>query len=138
MPRKKSTSKRANNEGSVYKNKRGLWVAQATIGYDENGKQIRKAVSGKTRSDAIANLASYLPKNGARKQLILLLFATAPEKGSFRAFLTVRKIFFLPFVPNTDNFFCLSCPIPITDKKAPKMFAIVFATVFPVFPSLWF
>ena len=33
----------------------------------------------------------------------LLLFATAPEKGSFRAFLTVRKIFFLPFVPNTDN-----------------------------------
>lgn len=71
MPRKKSTSKRANNEGSVYKNKRGLWVAQATIGYDENGKQIRKAVSGKTRSDAIANLAPYLPKNGARKQLIL-------------------------------------------------------------------
>ena len=95
MPRKKSTSKRANNEGSVYKNKRGLWVAQATIGYDENGKQIRKAVSGKTRSDAIANLAPYLPKNGARKQLILLLFATAPEKGSFRAFLTVRKSFSL-------------------------------------------
>ena len=62
MPRKKATSKRANNEGSVYKNKRGLWVAQATIGYDENGKQIRKAVSGKTRAEAIANLAPYLPK----------------------------------------------------------------------------
>lgn len=70
MLRKKATSKRANNEGSVYKNKRGLWVAQATIGYDENGKQIRKAVSGKTRAEAIANLAPYLPKNGARKQLI--------------------------------------------------------------------
>lgn len=70
MPHKKSASKRANNEGSVYKNKRGLWIAQATIGYDENGKQIRKAVSGKTRSEAIANLAPYLPKNGARKQLI--------------------------------------------------------------------
>ncbi len=27
----------------------------------------------------------------------LLLFATAPEKGSFRAFLTVRKIFFSAF-----------------------------------------
>lgn len=37
MPRKKATSKRANNEGSVYKNKRGLWVAQATIGYDDHG-----------------------------------------------------------------------------------------------------
>lgn len=70
MPHKKSASKRANNEGSVYKNKRGLWIAQATIGYNENGKQIRKAVSGKTRSDAIANLAPYLPKNGARKQMI--------------------------------------------------------------------
>lgn len=45
MARKKATSKRSNNEGSVYQNKRGLWVAQATIGYDENGKQIRKAVS---------------------------------------------------------------------------------------------
>ena len=42
MPRKKATSKRANNEGSVYKNKRGLWVAQATIGYDENGKAVFK------------------------------------------------------------------------------------------------
>ena len=70
MPRKKSASKRANNEGSVYQNKNGLWIAQATIGYNENGKQMRKAVSGKTRSEAIANLAPYLPKNGARKQLI--------------------------------------------------------------------
>lgn len=67
---KKTNSKRANNEGSVYKNKRGLWIAQATVGYDENGKQIRKAVSGKTRSDAIANLAPYLPKGGARKNTI--------------------------------------------------------------------
>lgn len=64
MARKKATAKRSNNEGSVYQNKRGLWVAQATIGYDENGKQIRKAVSGKTRSEAVANLAPYLPKAG--------------------------------------------------------------------------
>ena len=70
MQRKKSTSKRANNEGSIYQNKQGLWIAQATIGYNENGKQIRKAVSGKTRSEAIANLAPYLPKGGARKDLI--------------------------------------------------------------------
>lgn len=48
MARKKATSKRSNNEGSVSQNKCGLWVAQGTIGYDENGKQIRKAVSGKT------------------------------------------------------------------------------------------
>ena len=70
MPRKKTTSRRANNEGTVYQNKQGRWIAQATIGYDQNGKQIRKSVSGKTRSEAIANLAPYLPKNGPRKQLL--------------------------------------------------------------------
>ena len=31
------------------------------------------------------------------RKLCLLLFATAPEKGSFMAFLTVRKIFFSAF-----------------------------------------
>lgn len=70
MPHKKTTSRRANNEGTVYQNKQGRWIAQATIGYDQNGKQIRKSVSGKTRSEAIANLAPYLPKNGPRKQLL--------------------------------------------------------------------
>ncbi|MFQ7078663.1 MAG: hypothetical protein ACLRSW_12385 [Christensenellaceae bacterium] len=35
-------------------------MAQATIGYDENGKQIRKTVSGKTRAEAI--ITAYLPK----------------------------------------------------------------------------
>ena len=38
MHTKKTTSKRANSEGTVYKNKKGLWIAQATIGYDENGQ----------------------------------------------------------------------------------------------------
>lgn len=33
MPRKKSASKRANNEGSVYQIKNGLWIAQATVTY---------------------------------------------------------------------------------------------------------
>lgn len=49
MPRKKATSKRANNEGSVYKNKRGLWVAQATIGYDENGKDTQSGFGQNAR-----------------------------------------------------------------------------------------
>lgn len=70
MGAKKTSSKRANHEGTVYKNKRGLWIAQATIGYDENGKQIRKAVSGKTRTEAIANLAPFIPKGGPRKHTV--------------------------------------------------------------------
>ena len=68
--KKKATSKRGNNEGSVYKNKRGLWIAQATIGYDEHGKQVRKSVSGKTRAEAIANLAPFIPKGGPRKRIV--------------------------------------------------------------------
>ena len=70
MAQKKEKAKRANNEGSIYQNKNGLWIAQTTVGYDETGKQIRKAVSGKTRSEALAKLAPYIPKNGARKQVI--------------------------------------------------------------------
>ena len=34
------------------------------------GRQIRKAVTGKTRSEAVANLVPFLPKGGARKQMI--------------------------------------------------------------------
>ena len=70
MGAKKKSTKRENHEGTVYKNKRGLWIAQATIGYDENGKQIRKAVSGKTRTEAIANLAPFIPKGGPRKHTV--------------------------------------------------------------------
>lgn len=62
MPRKKATSKRANNEGSVYKNKRGLWVAQATIGYDENGKQIRKPFQAKRVRKPLPTLPLIFPK----------------------------------------------------------------------------
>ena len=62
MHTKKTTSKRANSEGTVYKNKKGLWIAQATIGYDENGRQIRKAVSGKTRSEAVATSSLFCRK----------------------------------------------------------------------------
>ena len=36
MPEKKK--RRANNEGSIRKRKSGLWEAQYTVGYKENGK----------------------------------------------------------------------------------------------------
>lgn len=76
MARKKN-SKRANNDGSFYYNKqRGVWVGQITIGYDENGKQIRKNATGKTRSEVIVKLAPYMRES---KQI-----EEVPEVGKVR------------------------------------------------------
>ena len=64
---KKTTSRRGNNEGSVYRRKDGRWVGSATIGFDENGKQIRKSYYGKTRSEVtlkIADTVNYLLQGG--------------------------------------------------------------------------
>lgn len=47
----KNTKKRANGEGSIYKDKRGYFRGSVVIGYDESGKQKRKTVSGKTEKE---------------------------------------------------------------------------------------
>jgi integrase len=44
--------KRGNNEGSIYKRKDGRWEAKLTIGYDADGKPIRKSSYHKTRREA--------------------------------------------------------------------------------------
>lgn len=59
MAKKKVVSKtrRANNEGSIYQRQDGLWVGMISLGYDENGKQKRKAVYGKNRIEVSKKLA---------------------------------------------------------------------------------
>lgn len=59
MAKKKIVSKtrRANNEGSVFQRKDGLWVGMASLGYDENGKQKRKAVYGKSKIEVVKKLS---------------------------------------------------------------------------------
>ncbi len=37
--------RRQNGEGTIYQRSNGLWVCEITLGYDENGKRIRKTVS---------------------------------------------------------------------------------------------
>ncbi len=51
MAKKKTTSRRGNNEGSIYQREDGYWIAMVTIGRDENGKRIRKVYSGKTKAE---------------------------------------------------------------------------------------
>lgn len=38
-------SRRQNGEGTIYQRKNGLWVCELTIGYDMDGKRIRKTLS---------------------------------------------------------------------------------------------
>lgn len=52
-------TRRANNEGSVYQRKDGLWVGSVSLGYDESGKIKRKVVYGKSRME-IANKINEL------------------------------------------------------------------------------
>ena len=62
MPRKMNTPKkksgrRGNNEGSIYRRKDGKWCGQVTVGYHENGKQIRKTTYGSSRQEVAKKLA---------------------------------------------------------------------------------
>lgn len=46
------SKKRANGDGGIsYNKQKDLWIGQITIGYDENGKQKRKSVSGKNPTE---------------------------------------------------------------------------------------
>lgn len=68
MAKKKviSHTRRANNEGCITQRKDGRWAGIVTIGYDENGKQKRKAVYGKTRmevADKLTELTNRIDSN---------------------------------------------------------------------------
>lgn len=55
------TKRRGNGEGSVYKRKDGIWVAQATVGVDPaTGKTKRKSFYGKTRKEAVDKMQKVL------------------------------------------------------------------------------
>ena len=48
--------RRANGEGTVCRRKDGSWLAGLTVGADENGKAIRRYVSGKTQAEVLERL----------------------------------------------------------------------------------
>lgn len=56
MPRRKST-RRGRGEGTVFERANGSWAGEVTTGYDENGKQKRKTVYGKTQAETLAKVA---------------------------------------------------------------------------------
>jgi integrase len=48
--------KKANGDGSVYKQKDGLWAGALTLGWDEHGKQVRKVIRRKDRGKLVAEM----------------------------------------------------------------------------------
>ena len=59
MAKKKAVkrTRRANNEGSIFQRSDGRWGGALTIGYDENGKIIRKTIYGKSRAEVVKKLS---------------------------------------------------------------------------------
>lgn len=57
MPRRRKVSKRAKGEGTVFERADGRWVGEVTTGYEDEGKQRRKTVYGKTQGEALAKVA---------------------------------------------------------------------------------
>lgn len=59
MAKKKSIkrTRRANNEGSIFQRGDGRWGGALTMGYDENGKIIRKTIYGKSRAEVVKKLS---------------------------------------------------------------------------------
>ena len=59
MAKKKSVkrTRRANNEGSIFQRSDGRWGGALTMGYDENGKIIRKTIYGKSRAEVVKKLS---------------------------------------------------------------------------------
>ena len=54
-------NRRTKGDGSLYYNEqRQRWMAQIDLGFDENGKRIRKCVSAGTKSEALSKIRVVL------------------------------------------------------------------------------
>jgi integrase len=60
--KKITSTRRGNGEGSIYQRKDGRWIGMATVGLNEDGTYKRKAVYGKTRTEASKKLTALTKK----------------------------------------------------------------------------
>lgn len=50
-------TRRANNEGSIYRRKDGRWAGYLSVGFDKEGKPIRKTIYGKNQAEVAKKLS---------------------------------------------------------------------------------
>ena len=60
--------KRGNGEGSIFKNRQGRWIGKITLGYDAEGRQLRKEVSRKRRHEVVEELERLKQLSGLPSQ----------------------------------------------------------------------
>lgn len=106
MARKKVVSKtrRANNEGSIFQRNDGRWGGALTMGYDENGKIIRKTIYGKTQAEVAKKLSEISGR--VKSNSYELVENSNLEKLMFEYLMTFKKSTVSPrtFEGNIRNF----------------------------------
>lgn len=80
-PKKRETKRRGSGEGSIYQRPDGRWTAQVSLGFNGDGKRIRKTVYGWTKKEVQDELAKL---QGQKVDGTL----TAPGKTTLAVFLT--------------------------------------------------
>ena len=70
--KKKKVVRRGKNEGSVYQRNDGRWCAVVSLGYDNDGKRVRKIFYGWTRSEVAMKMTAALGEklNGGHASVI--------------------------------------------------------------------
>ena len=61
----KKKYRRSNGEGSIFRHSNGRWCGQVSVGFDENGKRIRKSVYGQTRAEVVEKVSQLQGKANA-------------------------------------------------------------------------
>ena len=79
--KKRVTARRGNGEGSIYQRPDGRWSAQISMGFNAQGKRIRRTIYGDTKKDVQDELAKL---QGQKVDGML----TMPAKTTVAAFLT--------------------------------------------------
>lgn len=106
MAKKKVVSKtrRANNEGSIFQRSDGRWGGALTMGYDENGKIIRRTIYGKTQAEVAKKLSEISGR--VKSNSYELVENSDLEKLMFEYLMTFKKSTVSPrtFEGNIRNF----------------------------------
>lgn len=70
--KKKKVVRRGKNEGSIYQRNDGRWCAVVSLGYDSDGKRVRKIFYGWTRSEVAMKMTAALGEklNGGHASVI--------------------------------------------------------------------
>ena len=105
--------RRKHNEGSIYQLSNGRWAGSISLGYDENGKRIRKTFYGDTELDVSLQMREVNAKVGVlkrdrfkktfcelMKEWLLVFKSTEVSSRTFSALLSIYNNHIEPFLKN--------------------------------------